>query len=203
MADQEYLPIAEFAEAVGVSKQAIYKRLEKDLAPFCEYINGRKCIAVSAIDLFTGSQKAAEPTEEETHAPPPPSKQPANDSGSMNYLLLQIAEKDKLIAQQQEIIADQAAQIRELQSHVLKQSAATTEILQRQSQLQENFQILLGQQQKQIEAFSSVSTVETGVKPVEQPVEQPIEVVEVKEDNTVNTEQPPKKRGLFSKFFNG
>lgn len=202
MADHEYLPIAEFAEAVGVSKQAIYKRIEKDLAPFCEYINGRKCIAVSAMGLFIGSQKAAEPIGEET-VPPPPLKHHVNDSSSINYLKQQIDEKDKLIAQQQETIADQAAQIRELQSHMLKQSAATTEILQRQSQLQENFQILLGQQQKQIEAFSSVSTVETGVKPVEQPVEQPIEIADVKEDNPVNTEHPSKKRGLFSKLFNG
>jgi predicted DNA-binding protein YlxM (UPF0122 family) len=32
MADTEYLSIAEFAEAINVSKQAVYKRIKKKLS---------------------------------------------------------------------------------------------------------------------------------------------------------------------------
>ncbi|MBO5106173.1 MAG: hypothetical protein J6C29_04680, partial [Clostridia bacterium] len=82
----------------------------------------------------------------------------------------------------------QTEQIKGLQEHIITQSAATTDILLKQSQLQENFQILLGQQQKQLQSVSTpVSTVETVEQPIEQPVEQPIET--------------PKKKGFFSKIF--
>lgn len=178
MAEMDYLTIAEFAESVGVSKQAIYKRLNKDLAPYQKTIDGVKCLSSAAIDLFSApavEQPRAERVEVE-------------DKQSIKYLLAQLEEKDRLIQQQQQIIADQTEQIKGLQEHIITQSAATTDILLKQSQLQENFQILLGQQQKQLQSVSTpVSTVETVEQPIEQPVEQPIET--------------PKKKGFFSKIF--
>ncbi len=174
MAEIDYLTIAEFAESVGVSKQAIYKRLNKDLAPYQKTINGVKCLSAAAIDLFTT------PAVEQPKA----EKVDYEDKQSIKYLLAQLEEKDRLIQQQQKTIADQTEQIKGLQEHIITQSAATTEILVKQSQLQENFQILLGQQQKQLQSFSTVEAVE---QPVEQPIEQPVET--------------PKKKGLFSKIF--
>ena len=48
----EYLTIAEFAKRAGVTKQAIYKRLNNDLAPFSTIVEGQKCVNSKALSLF-------------------------------------------------------------------------------------------------------------------------------------------------------
>lgn len=48
----EYISIKEFAEKAGVSKQAIYQRLEKDLKPFVKVENRVKYIKIEALELF-------------------------------------------------------------------------------------------------------------------------------------------------------
>ena len=48
----EYVTIAEFAEKAGVSQQAVYQRLKKDLAPFAKTENGVKYLQTEALKLF-------------------------------------------------------------------------------------------------------------------------------------------------------
>lgn len=48
----EYLNIKEFSKEVGLSKQAIYQRLEKDLKPFVKVENRVKYIKTAALELF-------------------------------------------------------------------------------------------------------------------------------------------------------
>lgn len=48
----EYLNIKEFSKLVGLSRQAIYQRLGKDLKPFVKVDNGRKSIASKALSFF-------------------------------------------------------------------------------------------------------------------------------------------------------
>ena len=189
MPGPEYLSIADFADTAGVSKQAVYKRLDKDLKPYLKIIDGRKCLEVSAIELFqtTPGLSTQSSTVETTKV-----KQ------SKNYLMLQLQETDRLLAQQQDTIKDQLAQIKELNAHIIDLSKAQTEILRKQSQLQENFQILLGQQQKQLAEFSQVSTVEKVQQPVDEPVVKPSET-----ETPTNPGQPPEaeKKGFWSKLF--
>ena len=189
MPGPEYLSIADFADTAGVSKQAVYKRLDKDLKPYLKIIDGRKCLEVSAIELFqtTPGLSTQSSTVETT-----------KDKQSINYLMLQLQEKDRLLAQQQDTIKDQLAQIKELNAHIIDLSKAQTEILRKQSQLQENFQILLGQQQKQLAEFSQVSTVEKVQQPVDEPVVKPSET-----ETPTNPGQPPEaeKKGFWSKVF--
>lgn len=52
MTDFKYIPIKEFAEEVGLSKQAIYQRLERDLKPYVKVENGFKSISTEALLLF-------------------------------------------------------------------------------------------------------------------------------------------------------
>lgn len=172
--DNKYLTVAEFAELVHLSKQAIYKRIDKDLSPYCKHINGVICINVSARALFINDK----------------GNDIENISQDISYLLSQLEEKDKIISSQQKIILEQTEQIKNLQNHILSQSVATTEILQKQSQLQENFQILLGQQQKLIQESSQDKQEET----IEQLNDK--HKVESEENTTVT-----KKKGFFSKFF--
>lgn len=48
----EYISIADFAERAGVSRQAIYKRLDKDLKTFVDTVDGKKLIDTNALRLF-------------------------------------------------------------------------------------------------------------------------------------------------------
>ena len=49
----EYLSVKEFAKRAGVSTQAIYQRIEKDLGAFVQEKNGKKTISDAALKLFS------------------------------------------------------------------------------------------------------------------------------------------------------
>ena len=47
--DQEYISIADFAERAGVSKQAVYQRLNKSLKTYVKDIDGKKSINIKKL----------------------------------------------------------------------------------------------------------------------------------------------------------
>lgn len=52
--DKSYISIAEFAERAGVSKQAVYQRLNKSLKKYVKVEKGKKCINIKALeDLYS------------------------------------------------------------------------------------------------------------------------------------------------------
>ena len=62
----EYLTVAEFAERAGVTKQAVYKRLNNQVQKYVIEQNGRKLIKSSALnDLYSDvSQAKSQPVEQ-------------------------------------------------------------------------------------------------------------------------------------------
>lgn len=56
----EYLSVSDFAEAAGVTPQAIYKRIKSDLAPYAKTENGVKLISKDALNLFTSKQQLSQ-----------------------------------------------------------------------------------------------------------------------------------------------
>jgi DNA-binding transcriptional MerR regulator len=48
----KYISIKEFAHQVGVSSQAIYQRLDKDLKPFLKVVDNKKKLDIRAFRLF-------------------------------------------------------------------------------------------------------------------------------------------------------
>lgn len=52
----EYISVAAFAEAAGVTVQAVYKRIKTDLAPFVKEENGVKLLSTEALELYKPSQ---------------------------------------------------------------------------------------------------------------------------------------------------
>lgn len=52
MKNEEYLTVKDFAAAVGVSHQYVYKVLKTRLKPYVKRVNGKMMIHSSAIDLF-------------------------------------------------------------------------------------------------------------------------------------------------------
>lgn len=49
---ENYLTIKEFADFVGISTQAVYQRLDKDLKEYYEVIDGKKYLKKSVLSLF-------------------------------------------------------------------------------------------------------------------------------------------------------
>ena len=54
MDQKEYLTIKEFAEAAGVSKQAVYQRLTGALKPYVSIRDGIKYVNIKALKLYKG-----------------------------------------------------------------------------------------------------------------------------------------------------
>jgi len=48
----EYISIKEFASKVGLTSQAIYQRIDKDLKPFLKLVENKKTLNVKALELF-------------------------------------------------------------------------------------------------------------------------------------------------------
>ena len=51
----EYISVKEFSQKAGVSPQAVYLRLDKDLKPYLKTENSRKMVSVKALKLFQKS----------------------------------------------------------------------------------------------------------------------------------------------------
>lgn len=188
---KQYITVAEFAAEAGVSRQAVYKRLASDLAPFTRTEAGKRLIDRAALDLFSPQEDPGQPQAE------------AQD-------------KDREIERQREEIQDLRQQVKTLQSHVMTQSTELTrladkltEILTQQGQLQENYQILLGQHQKMLEGisahFNAPGAVSTDDNQVEQPVDTPVESVEQPVDSKKTASRQPeperKRPGFFARLI--
>ena len=197
------LTVAEFSEQIGITKQAIYKRINKDLKPYTKRVNGILYISSDASTLFKRSQ-------EQEPKPPPPYAQTNTptqpDSNDNRMLLEQLKVKDKLIDQLQQTIKDLNTQNHELQLHLVNQSDRFTELLQTQAKLQEYFQILLGKKQllEQSATNSSNTTTEPTDKPTVDsvdPVDSTVETPEQADQIQPEESEPPPKKGFFAKLF--
>jgi CRISPR/Cas system CMR subunit Cmr4 (Cas7 group RAMP superfamily) len=56
MEEKEFYTVAEFAERAGITTQAVYQRLQKDLGKYCKVESGRKMISAEALELFFGDK---------------------------------------------------------------------------------------------------------------------------------------------------
>lgn len=123
MNDKKYLTVAEYADIVGISKQAVYKQLNNKLKPYLKEVDGKKLIDTEALNL------ASQPDLNEV-------KQPFNQhSTTLNqpnqpFFEKQLEEKDKQIAS------------------LLKQIDALHEQNGRLTELLNNSQILLAAEKK-------------------------------------------------------
>ncbi|MBR5583732.1 MAG: hypothetical protein IKW21_04320 [Lachnospiraceae bacterium] len=103
----EYLSVKEFADAVGISQQAVYKQLNNRLKPYLKVVNNKKMLDLSALELFKKEDKE--------------DNQDQNNNQLLNQLLnqlqkeldekgQQLKEKDKQIERLQQAL-DQAQKL--------------------------------------------------------------------------------------------
>lgn len=91
--EKEYLSIKEFAAAVGISPQAVYKQLNNKLKPYLKTVDGKKTIEKSALSLFEKEPKTNEVEQQ-----------------LINMLQTELNEKNKQIAELQKLL-DQAQRL--------------------------------------------------------------------------------------------
>ena len=145
----EFLTISAFAEKAGVTVQAVYKRLPKDLAPYTKEENGVKLINQEALTLYSSSQQTKREID----------------------LKKQLA----LLEDENEELKRQLTALNQEKMELLQSnnnfSAKLLEILETQTKQQENFQVLLAQQQRfQTSLIETSTTVEEGVNQLKEVV---------------------------------
>lgn len=127
---KQYITVAEYAEMFGISTQAVYKRMKKQLQPFVVVIGKVKYIDISA--LQDNPQPA---TEQPCNQPNQPTNQPLQP-----ILEQELAEKNKQIEsllRQIDVLTQQNSNLTELLRNSQVLLAAEKKILIGQPQSQE------------------------------------------------------------------
>lgn len=141
----DYIKIREFAEQFGISRQAVYQRIKKDLEPYTKKVGGETLIDTDAAALFASAVKPDNADNQQTV------KQTSHTDKLIDSLKDQISAKDEQISALQAQIT-QLLQINQEQFTLLNdQSDKLREQIQNQSQhimqQSERLSVLLSQQQ--------------------------------------------------------
>lgn len=178
---KDYLTVLEFAAAAGITKQAVYKRIKQDLAPYVKEQDGKKTISKEALKLFA-KEEPAEAAQGPTEA--------------TSLLLDRIEEQADTIKAQQQEIEYLRGMLKSADERNNTLTAHLIESQNKQLELQKNYQLLLGAQNPVITARAQDS------KPVDTQFtdEQP----DAEKKSTVEQPKEEKndKTSFFKKWFN-
>ena len=86
--EKEYLSIKEFATAVGISQQAVYKQLNNKLKEYLKVVDGKKMLDIKALELYKTSDDSTKNSTSCT----------TDEQQLINWLKEEIKEKNKQIA---------------------------------------------------------------------------------------------------------
>lgn len=179
---KDYLTVLEFAAAAGITKQAVYKRIKQDLAPYVKEQDGKKTISKEALKLFTKEEPAEAAQLGQTEAP--------------SLLLDRIEEQADTIKAQQQEIEYLRSMLKSADERNNTLTAHLIESQNKQLELQKNYQLLLGAQNPVLTARAQDS------KPVDTQFtdEQP----DAEKQSTVEQPKEEKndKTSFFKKWFN-
>lgn len=178
---KDYLTVLEFAAAAGITKQAVYKRIKQDLAPYVKEQDGKKTISKEALKLFA-KEEPAEAAQGPTEA--------------TSFLLDRIEEQADTIKAQQQEIEYLRGMLKSADERNNTLTAHLIESQNKQLELQKNYQLLLGAQNPVLTARAQDS------KPVDTQFtdEQP----DAEKKSTVEQPKEEKndKTSFFKKWFN-
>lgn len=86
--EKEYLSIKEFATAVGISQQAVYKQLNNKLKEYLKVVDGKKMLDIKALELYKTNDDSTKNSTSCT----------TDEQQLINWLKEEIKEKNKQIA---------------------------------------------------------------------------------------------------------
>lgn len=132
--EKRYITVAEYAEMYGITTQAVYKQMKKQLQPFVVMVGKVKHIDISALQT-----EPPPATEQPCNQPNQPTNQPRNQP-LQPILEQELAEKNKQIEsllRQIETLTQQNSNLTELLRNSQVLLAAEKKILIEQPQSQE------------------------------------------------------------------
>lgn len=178
---KDYLTVVEFAAAAGITKQAVYKRIKQDLAPYVKEQDSKKTISKEALKLFA-KEEPAEAAQGPTEAP--------------SLLLDRIEEQADTIKAQQQEIEYLRGMLKSADERNNTLTAHLIESQNKQLELQKNYQLLLGAQNPVLTARAQDSKpVDTQFTDEQPDAEKKSTVEQPKEEKNDNT-------SFFKKWFN-
>ena len=178
---KDYLTVLEFAAAAGITKQAVYKRIKQDLAPYVKEQDGKKTISKEALKLFA-KEEPAEAAQGPTEA--------------TSLLLDRIEEQADTIKAQQQEIEYLRGMLKSADERNNTLTAHLIESQNKQLELQKNYQLLLGAQNPVLTARAQDSKpVDTQFTDEQPDAEKKSTVEQPKEEKNDNT-------SFFKKWFN-
>lgn len=178
---KDYLTVLEFAAAAGITKQAVYKRIKQDLAPYVKEQDGKKTISKEALKLFA-KEEPAEAAQGPTEA--------------TSLLLDRIEEQADTIKAQQQEIEYLRGMLKSADERNNTLTAHLIESQNKQLELQKNYQLLLGAQNPVLTARAQDSKpVDTQFTDEQQDAEKKSTVEQPKEEKNDKT-------SFFKKWFN-
>ena len=155
--NKEYLSIADYAKARGVSVAAVYKRLDGTLKKYVKEIDGQKFLAVEVLaaegikpveyPLNTGlnsPENGEHPGEESTGKPASQDTTTPAILAALEALERQLSEKDKQISRLQEEAAGLRQEAQAKDKFIQEQASRLTLLLEQSQELQRNNQVLIG-----------------------------------------------------------
>lgn len=154
---KDYLTIKEYAELKGVSKTAVYKRLNTTLNPYLTVIDGKKHINRKALeeeDLPTNSTDTVnfKPTVKTT----------VESGAESNFLKLQLNEKEEQIKQLTGQIKELTESNKEKDKFIQELSLKLVELTQQSHILLQNNQVLLADKTTETKVNSNNDIVRAG-----------------------------------------
>lgn len=151
MLNNEYYTVNELSQQLGITKQAIYKRLKVDLSKYVVESNGQKLLHKSVIEEFNKNIKTNISNQKENYL---------NEINE--HLKKQLEDKETLINRlfvQMESLTTQVGnlsrEVEEQNKHNREQSTQLVELLKQVNELQRNSQVLLAQNNEQIAEISN------------------------------------------------
>ena len=151
----EYISIPAFAERAGVSRQAIYKRLDRDLKTFVDTVDGKKLLDTNALQLF---QTTCQPTTVEQ-----PKDNQSTDVIS-KLLTDQVNQLNNQLTTTIDMLQESQGENRKLTEQLVKITDDFAELAKQSNTLLSQQQSLQGHMQQQ--AASRQTTVDAPVNEV-------------------------------------
>lgn len=133
MENKEFFTVSEFAELVGVSRQAVYKQLNNKLKPFVNLVDNKKYIhrngfAVFGVNELNNHSTNFQPTDNQVEQPK-----------ETDFLIKQIEEKDKTIEFQRAEIERLSKLLENQQVLLLNEQQKTTLLLSEKTETKKGF----------------------------------------------------------------
>lgn len=177
--DKEYLSVKDFATAAGVSKQAVYQRLNKGLEDYVKIIDDKKFIEKSALELF-GTVIEKEQIKEESKVV---------EQELINALKARLEDQERSKAVEQELINTLKKQLEEKDKQIAEKDMQIKELIQSLSAAQELQKI----------EKAKVLQLEEKLMPGKDKEPEPVEVEVVDVSTSSNQEESQKKWWQFWK----